>query len=429
MTPIDRFERQLPAALSDLAQPRTPDYFLDILGQTARTRQRPAWVSIERWFPMDTPTTWSRRGLPARMAIVGVVIALLLVVGAVILSGGGPKPAPGPIASAAVVAPAAPSATPSPGPVPAAVKGGWTSTSRGTPREDGLITTINLGGSSMDRFAPEFSIDRPGKTRELGSNVMEVSPGVLRFYLSNPGDSGCKTRDAGDYRYAVSSDGQWLTLTSIDDQCAVRGEILPGTWQRNLGFNNPGGPGVAVNFYPYLGLTLPATAWTGREFAEADTLVADREDATFKVWRNLDGFADPCDITKGRVTLKDLDAFIAYFEDDPRFTVSSKQEFTMDGHPAVQIEFQLGKDLKAPCWTFDGNKDDPTGVLLWRPHAIPDGFWNGQIDTPGFIVATQVGNDVIAFEAGKMVGKDWVVDRETLDTVRFLDALPAPPAS
>ena len=423
MTPIDRFERQLPAALSDLAEPRTPDYFLDILGQTARTRQRPAWVSIERWFPMDTPSTISGRGLPARLAIVGVVIALLLVVGAVFLSGGGPKPAPAPIASAAVVAPAAPSA----GPVPAALRGGWTSTSRGTAREDGLITTINLGGSSMDGLAPQFSIDRPGKTRELGSHVMEVSPGVLQFVLNDPGGSGCKTRDTGTYRYAVSADGQWLTLRSIDERCPVRGDILPGTWQRNIGFDNPGGPGIAVNFYPYLAVTLPSMAWTGREFAETDTMVADRHDATFKVWRNLDGFADPCDIKKGRVNLKDLDAFIAYFEDDPRFTVTSKEAFTMDGHRAVQIGFQLGKDIKAPCWSFDGNKNDLTGVLLWMPHAITDGFWNGQINTPGFIVATQVGNDVIAFEAGRMTSQEWVVDRETLDTVRFLNALPAPP--
>jgi dipeptidyl aminopeptidase/acylaminoacyl peptidase len=56
MTPIDRFERGLPAALSDLADPRTPDYFIDILGLTARTRQRPAWTSLERWLPMDIAT-------------------------------------------------------------------------------------------------------------------------------------------------------------------------------------------------------------------------------------------------------------------------------------------------------------------------------------------------------------------------------------
>ena len=36
MTAIDRFERELPAALDDLADARTPDYLDDILGRTAR---------------------------------------------------------------------------------------------------------------------------------------------------------------------------------------------------------------------------------------------------------------------------------------------------------------------------------------------------------------------------------------------------------
>jgi len=52
MMPTDRFDRQLPVLLDELAQPRTPDYFDDLLGQTARTRQRPAWTFLERWLPM-----------------------------------------------------------------------------------------------------------------------------------------------------------------------------------------------------------------------------------------------------------------------------------------------------------------------------------------------------------------------------------------
>ena len=52
MMPTDQFDRQLPVLLEELAQPRTPDYFDDLLGQTARTRQRPAWTILERWLPM-----------------------------------------------------------------------------------------------------------------------------------------------------------------------------------------------------------------------------------------------------------------------------------------------------------------------------------------------------------------------------------------
>jgi Tol biopolymer transport system component len=52
MMPTDRFERQLPELLTELANPRTPDYLDDLLWQTANTSQRPAWSFLERWLPM-----------------------------------------------------------------------------------------------------------------------------------------------------------------------------------------------------------------------------------------------------------------------------------------------------------------------------------------------------------------------------------------
>ena len=80
MMPIDRFERQLPMALTDLADPRTPDYLTDILGRTARTRQRPAWASFERWLPMDfaTKALPGAPRFPWRIAAVLALLAILL---------------------------------------------------------------------------------------------------------------------------------------------------------------------------------------------------------------------------------------------------------------------------------------------------------------------------------------------------------------
>ena len=81
---IDRFERELPAALRDVAGSGAPDYLSDILGRTARTRQRPAWASIERWLPMDlaTPRAATAR-IPWRtigaLALVALLLGALLV--------------------------------------------------------------------------------------------------------------------------------------------------------------------------------------------------------------------------------------------------------------------------------------------------------------------------------------------------------------
>jgi hypothetical protein len=79
MTPIDRFERELPGALLDVAGTPATDYLTEILGRTARTRQRPAWASLERWLPMDlaTPRAATAR-VPWRTIGVLALVALLL---------------------------------------------------------------------------------------------------------------------------------------------------------------------------------------------------------------------------------------------------------------------------------------------------------------------------------------------------------------
>jgi Tol biopolymer transport system component len=76
MMPIDRFERHLPAVLEDLAEPRTPDYFDDLLWQTAHTSQRPAWTIRERWLPM---LDVARRPLVAQMPWRPVAVLLMIV--------------------------------------------------------------------------------------------------------------------------------------------------------------------------------------------------------------------------------------------------------------------------------------------------------------------------------------------------------------
>lgn len=79
MMPTDRFDRRLPDMLEELSQPRTPDWFDDFVGLTARTRQRPAWTLPERWLPMSEiarrPVSAPRLPIPS-IAIVLLVIAL-----------------------------------------------------------------------------------------------------------------------------------------------------------------------------------------------------------------------------------------------------------------------------------------------------------------------------------------------------------------
>jgi Tol biopolymer transport system component len=85
MTAFDRFEQQLPASIAELADAHVPDYFDDMLTRTARTRQRPAWASFERWLPMGViarpalvpPLPWRSIGI---LVILGLLIAAALLI-------------------------------------------------------------------------------------------------------------------------------------------------------------------------------------------------------------------------------------------------------------------------------------------------------------------------------------------------------------
>lgn len=81
MTAADRFERDLPMDLEDLAGPHTPAYLTDILSRTATTSQRPAWTFPERWLPMadiaSRPAFAPR--MPSRFLAVALLILALLV--------------------------------------------------------------------------------------------------------------------------------------------------------------------------------------------------------------------------------------------------------------------------------------------------------------------------------------------------------------
>ena len=80
MTTPERLERSLPAILGDLAMGPTPDYIDDLLGTTARKRQRPAWSFPERWLPMADITTRQAIAPRAPFRAIGVMLVILALI-------------------------------------------------------------------------------------------------------------------------------------------------------------------------------------------------------------------------------------------------------------------------------------------------------------------------------------------------------------
>jgi len=89
MTLDERFERTLPTILDDLYLGPTPDYRDDLLWQTARTSQRPAWRFPGRWLPMADLVTERvvAPRVPLRMIALALLIIALLVAGTVAFVG------------------------------------------------------------------------------------------------------------------------------------------------------------------------------------------------------------------------------------------------------------------------------------------------------------------------------------------------------
>jgi dipeptidyl aminopeptidase/acylaminoacyl peptidase len=84
MTTPRRFEHDLPALLDDLYFAGTPDYRDDLVRQTARVRQRPAWTFPERWLPMELVTTRvPATRIPWRQ--IGVLALLVLLIAAAVI--------------------------------------------------------------------------------------------------------------------------------------------------------------------------------------------------------------------------------------------------------------------------------------------------------------------------------------------------------
>ena len=101
MTAFDRIEIQLPQLMDELAPARVPDYFDDMLRQTARTRQRPGWSALERWLPMGViARTRTVRQVPWRPIAVAALLIVLASVAVALFAGSRRNTAPPPFGPA-----------------------------------------------------------------------------------------------------------------------------------------------------------------------------------------------------------------------------------------------------------------------------------------------------------------------------------------
>ena len=84
MTQRDDLDLMLSAWLDDPYTPPAPEYLGQVLERTRRTRQRPAWASLERWLPMADKILARPASPPTRFARLLLVALLVLALAAVV---------------------------------------------------------------------------------------------------------------------------------------------------------------------------------------------------------------------------------------------------------------------------------------------------------------------------------------------------------
>ncbi|HEY6568702.1 MAG TPA: hypothetical protein VIZ22_00340, partial [Candidatus Limnocylindrales bacterium] len=90
MSTRDGFDGFLSDWLDDKAGRGAPDYVDEILVLTTRTRQRPAWSSLERWLPVQTTLRFAP--VPRLGWVLLISLAIAAAVGIAILAVGSRSP-------------------------------------------------------------------------------------------------------------------------------------------------------------------------------------------------------------------------------------------------------------------------------------------------------------------------------------------------
>jgi Tol biopolymer transport system component len=206
MTSDRRFERDLPDLLAELAPRAMPDYRDDIVRQTARMRQRPAWTFPERWLPESVISTRASAAPPIRWRVVGVVALLLaLAVGLAVIAGSRPKvPAPfGPAANGLVAYEAG---------------GDILTADPVTGVAKALVT-----GTQMDlrpvfsRDGTHFVFERTTGLYEPGRLIVARSDGTDPVVVTREPVAGLDPGPEGSAQYTFSPDGTEIALWSRPD--------------------------------------------------------------------------------------------------------------------------------------------------------------------------------------------------------------------
>ena len=386
MTRFDDLDRALSGYLDAEAAAPAPHGLLEsAMSVTERRRPRPAWLARLRAGSVSAP-----RGETARtLMIAAALVALLLAIVGFAVIGGSQRTNPL-LTDTRSVEPSAPPSVASVapvagGPLDEALRATWLANTDELPllgTGAGPVSMIISGSGtslSASNFAPGAAFD---------STIADLGDGKMQLTLDRP-SGRCEAGAIGTYNVRQSDDGALLDLTPVSDACATRAEAIGRTWGRSLLGATSRGAGFVDSMDPPFSIALPDQALSARtldDFVE----IGGENGFSLGVFKNPQGFADPCSTTRERRPYSPgADSYADFLEHSPVLDTLSREVVTVAGHRAVHI-VTIGKTEGAPC------DPPPLGYYIWTPKACDCYFVTGP-DTKDSQYLIEIGDDTYLF--------------------------------
>jgi hypothetical protein len=395
----DRILRAWLDLMPDEAPDRTVAAVLQAVETTPQTR-RPLAFGPRRSISMT------------RFALIAAATALgVALLGGALLVGGGRPDAPA--ITPAPVMPASPSASAASDPAPAALRANWLAEIPATGTYGAIEGLVRLVVTSRGNAA---SVQPASGRMALQSAVSATGADELTIARVAQAGVDCPEGSAGRYRWSVADDRATMTLTLIEDACAVRADVLARTWTRTHTGISDGGTAVVPGVGPLFEVTLPAGSYSTQTGTDSQEIYQDSPEYTLFAWKNPQAYADPCTLDERRPWKPGATAFVDALKQNPALENFTTEETTIGGYPALHVEFNARPDYPkcSPDHAFYewAPKDDPGGVW-WLSAGDKDGLF--LVDHPDATLMYQVLPVGDASEAAVM------------QSIRFLDRLPTGP--
>ena len=243
-------------------------------------------------------------------------------------------------------------------------------TGRPRPRRPSPASPLPANGSSyrLDWQDGESAwIQSVRGTTLLHSSSAEAPTGEIRLVWAQV--TGCPDGTEGRYAWERPGDGEFLTLTLIEDACASRAEAFARTWVHSLSAVTDGGPGVIPWTDRWIRATLPAMRFGlggANDVADFQTFDAGDPTTRFLVFQDPMGDDDPCATGGGRpLPVPSTGALIEYLGTLPGATVEQRGW----GHRRAPGHAPDGRDLRRRL-SIRRRRGPPSQERVRRGHLV-----------------------------------------------------------